>query len=250
MQRDTILHFPAGYRGTQEISTTSDVLIERHIMGAGWSASEESSGNKQGLPDLSQLHTTPPAVIDPVPELLPNEPQRSTALFPKLPNEVNLMIREYAKEMWQDEQEKWKLEREKRNIQAMALENWPYNFFLKRTQRWSLAEFCELLGNENFQEWILTDYVKRDPLRKGDIENAVYRVLWHYAYYATIPNNSELKQKLKVIEDKIETGQYVANDHQALKDLFELANLLCRDPGYESVRSKVHEPKAKPRRWM
>lgn len=211
-------------------------------MGAGSSAPEESPDNKQGLPDLSQLDTTRPVVTEPVPELLPNETKRSTALFPKLPDEVNHMIREYAKEMWT-------LEREKRNIQADSLKNWPYDFFLKRTQKWSLAEFCELLGDKDFQEWIFRDYVKGAPLRERDIEDAVYRVLWHYAHYATIPN-AKLKQELKVIENKPETGHYAANDHQTLKDLFELANLLCTDSAYESVRSKVHEPKASPRRWM
>lgn len=219
-------------------------------MGGVWSASEEASGNKQELPDLSQLGTTQPAVTEPVPEPLANEPRRATALLPELPRDINLMIYAYAKKMWQEEQKRLKLKEEERVVQAIALKDWSWDYFLKRTQEWSLADFCKLLGNEEFQEWVCTDYAKGNPLKLLDIEEAIHKVLWYYANYATGPNFSQLKQGLNRIKAKTDAHGYADNDQQALKDYFELANLLCSDSEYESVRDRVHTRSARPREWV
>jgi len=156
------------------------------------------------LPDLSRLDQDPA--------------QKPGKQIPYLPDELWDIIYGFEKE-----------DRDREN-RAAGIVDFAENRVGQIGKRWTLGEFCALLGSPEFQDWLVGTHLK------GNVDET-YRVIRALdKVYTSFERN---RPELSAMYEKIFRTPPNQDPARELRDYLDAMNHLCTDPAYKSERDKA-----------
>ena len=164
---------------------------------------------------------------------------------PELPDEIERMIHWYV--MQEKDRERRYNERRVNDI----LEFRQQRLRMDSTKTWSLSDFCQLIDDKSFQDWLTNEYLKGKPEERGRLIDAAERVyLWYMNNKRGLSEGirEELRAKYEpVAEEKRNNGnkEFGVDRRQELLRMLEAMRYLCQESAIASTNEFDHRHRYK-----
>ena len=119
------------------------------------------------------------------------------------------------------------------------------------TKKWSLSDFCQLIDDKSFQDWLTNEYLKGRPEERGRLIDAAERVyLWYMNNKRGLSEEirEELRSKYEpVAEEKRKNGnkEFGVDRRQELLRMLEAMRYLCQESTIASTNEFGHRHRYK-----